>query len=146
MTKRNEHRDRTGCPIACALDIFGDHWTLLIIRNLMFTERHEYKDMLKSDEKISTNILSARLKLLEAEGLISSIPHRDSLRRKLYYLTPKGKDLIHVMTSIVFWSKKHLYDFLDIPKEKKEFLKLGPEVFVQKTLEKLDEWEKENLD
>jgi len=145
MATRTEHRDRSGCPIACALDVFGDHWSLLIIRNLMFTDLHEYKDMLKSDEKISTNILTARLKLLEGEGLISSIPHRESQRRKLYFLTLKGKDLVHVMTSIVFWSQKHLYGFLDIPDEKEEFLKLGPEIFIQKTLERLSHWEKENL-
>jgi len=145
MATRTEHRDRSGCPIACALDIFGDHWSLLIIRNLMFTELHEYKDMLQSEEKISTNILAARLKLLEREGLISSTPHKESQRRKLYYLTEKGKDLVHVMTSIVFWSRKHLYGFLDIPKEKEKFLKLGPEVFIEATLERLSLWEKENL-
>ncbi|OUR96811.1 hypothetical protein A9Q84_10750 [Halobacteriovorax marinus] len=145
MVTRTEHRDRSGCPVACALDIFGDHWSLLVIRNLMFTDLHEYKDMLKSEEKISTNILTARLKLLEGEGLISSTPHKESQRRKLYYLTQKGKDLVHIMTSIVFWSQKHLYEFLDIPNEKEEFLKLGPEVFVQKTLEKLEQWEKENI-
>jgi len=145
MATRNEHRDRSGCPIACALDIFGDHWTLVIIRNLMFTGLHEYKDMLNSEEKISTNILASRLKLLEKEGLVKSTPHRESQRRKLYYLTPKGKDLVHVMTSIVYWSREHLYNFLDIPEEREIILQLGPEVFAERTLERLDAWERENL-
>lgn len=65
-----EHAARSGCPIACTLDIVGDHWTLLIIRDLMFLGLHEYKDMLMKEEGISSNILTDRLKKLERKDLI----------------------------------------------------------------------------
>ncbi|TQV88460.1 winged helix-turn-helix transcriptional regulator [Aliikangiella coralliicola] len=145
MVAKIEHKNRTGCPIACSLDIIGDHWTLLIIRNLMFSERHEYKDMLKAEEQISSSILTTRLSKLEKDGLIASVPHPDSQRRKLYYLTPMGKDLIYVMTDIVLWAKKHLHDFLDIPADKQALLDNDPKKFIDITLENLDHWEKHNL-
>lgn len=145
MVAKIEHRTRTGCPVACALDVVGDHWTLLIIRNLMFLGLHEYKDMLATEEQISSSILSERLKKLEGEGLIASIDHPASKRRKLYYLTPVGKDLIHVMLELVLWSNRHLSEFLKIPKEKKDFLENDPAGFKARVLNELDTWEKEYL-
>jgi DNA-binding HxlR family transcriptional regulator len=145
MVSKIEHKNRTGCPIACSLDILGDHWTLLIIRNLMFLGLHEYKDMLKTEEQISSSILSDRLKKLECEGVIASIPHPDSKRRKLYYLTPNGKDLIHLMIEIVLWANSHLSERLDIPAEKKEILEKNPEKFKVLILQQIQKWEEENL-
>ncbi len=145
MVFKIEHKNRTGCPIACSLDILGDHWTLLVIRNLMFLDLHEYKDMLKTEEKISSSILSDRLKKLECEGVIASIPHPDSKRRKLYYLTPVGKDLIHIMMEIVLWANSHLSERLDIPAEKKKLLKKNPEKFKALILEQIQKWEEEHL-
>ncbi|MEJ2694961.1 MAG: helix-turn-helix domain-containing protein [Candidatus Thiodiazotropha sp.] len=110
MIARVEHKHRTGCPVACSLDIIGDHWTLLVIRNLMFLGLHEYKDMLHTEELISSSILTDRLKKLEQAGLVTSIPHPESGRRKLYYLTAMGKDLIHMMTDLVVWANRHLLD------------------------------------
>lgn len=145
MVSKIEHKNRTGCPIACSLDILGDHWTLLVIRNLMFLDVHEYKDMLKTEEQISSSILSDRLKKLECEGVIASIPHPDSKRRKLYYLTPVGKDLIHLMMEIVLWANSHLSERLDIPAEKKELLEKNPEKFKTLILDKIQKWEEEHL-
>ena len=145
MVSKIEHKNRTGCPIACSLDILGDHWTLLVIRNLMFLGVHEYKDMLKTEEQISSSILSDRLKKLECEGVIASIPHPDSKRRKLYYLTPVGKDLIHIMMEIVLWANSHLSERLDIPAEKKELLENNPEKFKALILAQIQKWEEENL-
>lgn len=145
MVSKIEHKNRTGCPIACSLDILGDHWTLLVIRNLMFLDAHEYKDMLKTEEQISSSILSDRLKKLECEGVIASIPHPDSKRRKLYYLTPVGKDLIHLMMEIVLWANSHLSERLDIPAEKKKLLEKNPEKFKALILDKIQKWEEEHL-
>ncbi len=145
MVAKLEHRNRTGCPIACSLDIIGDHWTLLIIRNLMFIGRHEYKDMLEAEEQISSNILTIRLKKLEEGGLIGAIPHPDSKRRKLYYLKPMGKDLIHMMTDLVLWAQHHLSDYLDIPPEKQKMLEENPDGFKQMTLENLSFLEQQYL-
>jgi DNA-binding HxlR family transcriptional regulator len=145
MVAKTEHKRRTGCPVACSLDVIGDHWTLLIIRNLMFSGVHEYKDMLKSEELISSSLLSARLKEMEENGLIGSVPHPESRRRKLYYLKPMGKDLIYVMVDLVLWSMKYLTEFLVIPKEKMELLQNSPDEFIKITLEQIEAWEKAHL-
>jgi len=145
MVAKIEHRSRSGCPVACALDIVGDHWTLLIVRNLMFLGLHEYKDMLAAEERISSSILSERLKKLEGEGLVASIAHPASKRRKLYFLTPMGKDLVHTMLELVLWSNKRLSPFLDIPEEKKEFLERDPDGFKAHVLSELEDWERQFL-
>ena len=145
MPEKTAHYSRSTCPLACALDLIGDHWTLLVIRDLLFLGRHEYKEMLKAEEGISTNILSDRLKKLEENGLIDSISHPDSARRKLYYLLPKGKDLIHVLTSLAQWSDKHLQDVVDIPPEKRALLLKQPEKLIEIVLHDLQEWENKFL-
>lgn len=145
MVAKTEHRTRTGCPIACSLDILGDHWTLLIIRNLMFLGLHEYKDMLKTEEKISSSILSDRLKKLDLDGLIASVPHPDSRRRKLYYLTPMGKDLLPLMVDLVLWANTYLEKWLNIPEEKKKLLENDPEQFKSIVLGQLQSWESLHL-
>lgn len=145
MVAKVEHKTRTGCPVACALDIIGDHWTLLIIRNLMFLGIHEYKDMLKTEEQISSSILTNRLNKLEREGLVASIAHPDSQRRKLYYLTPMGKSLIHMMTELVIWANGHLEDSVKIPQEKKMLIESDPKKLIELTLTELEKWGQEYL-
>ncbi|MCG7954478.1 MAG: helix-turn-helix domain-containing protein [Candidatus Thiodiazotropha taylori] len=145
MVAKVEHRNRTGCPVACALDIIGDHWTLLIIRNLMFLGLHEYKEMLETEEQISSNILTLRLKMLQEAGLIASTSHPESKRRKLYYLTPTGKDLIHVLVPLVLWSRRNLREHLRIPKDIDHLLETDPQAFLQETLQRLSDWERINL-
>ena len=145
MVQKNEHASRSSCPLACALDLIGDHWTLLIIRDLMFLGRHEYKDMLNAEEGIASNILTDRLKGLEDGGLVSSIPHPESGRRKLYYLLPKGKDLIYVLTHLARWADKHLEDVVSIPPEKREPLLNNPEMMIQGVLQQLEDWENQFL-
>ncbi|MEW8348138.1 MAG: helix-turn-helix domain-containing protein [Candidatus Thiodiazotropha taylori] len=145
MVAKVEHRNRTGCPVACALDIIGDHWTLLIIRNLMFLGLHEYKEMLETEEQISSNILTLRLKMLQEAGLIASASHPESKRRKLYYLTPTGKDLIYVLVPLVLWSRRNLREHLRIPKDIDHLLETDPQAFLQETLQRLSDWERINL-
>ncbi len=145
MVAKTEHRMRSSCPIACSLDILGDHWNLLIIRSLMFAGLHEYKDMLKMPEQISSSILSDRLKKLEAYGIISSIPHPDSGKRKLYYLLPMGKDLIHVMLQLVLWGEAHLGEWVNFPPEILKLIKESPDAFKSHTLKQLQDWEDEYL-
>ena len=145
MVAKIEHRTRTGCPVACTLDIIGDHWTLLIIRNLMFLGLHEYKDMLETEEQISSSILSDRLKKLETQGLIASINHPESKRRKLYYLTDKGKDLIHLMLEMVLWANRNIGVLLKVPEDKITFLRTDPNGFKAFVLNQIEDWEKEYL-
>ncbi len=145
MVQKKTHMEHSGCPVACALDIVGDHWTLLVIRDLLFLGLHEYKEMLAGAEGISSNILTDRLKKLEVNGLIASMPHPESRKRKLYYLTVKGKDLIHTMVQLIRWSEKHLSEHLEIPPEKRNLLVNDPDCFVALILQQLTQWEDENL-
>ena len=92
-------------------------------------------------ESISSNILSDRLKRLEDRGIISSIPHPDSGRRKLYYLLPKGKDLIYVIIQLGRWGEKHLDDVVDIPEDRRNMLVNHPDELIQMTLRNLEKWE-----
>ncbi len=87
--------------------MFGDKWSLLIIRDMLFKEKKTYGDFLNSDEKIATNILADRLALLECGGIISKHNHPDSKAKVLYKLTGKGIDLIPVMIEIILWSEKY---------------------------------------
>ncbi len=98
---------RSACPISTALDIFGDKWSLLIIRDLMFNEKKTYGGFLSSEEKIATNILADRLAILERSEIISRHSHPDSKAKVLYKLTPKGIDLVPVLVEIIAWSEKY---------------------------------------
>lgn len=98
---------RSSCPISTALDIFGDKWSLLIIRDLMFKEKSTYSDFLNSEEKIATNILASRLALLEWGGIISKHKHPEHKLKVIYKLTPKGIDMIPILVEIILWSEKY---------------------------------------
>ena len=142
MAHKKSHCQSTHCPVACALDLIGDHWTLLIIRDLLMWNRHEFSELLEADEGISTNILSDRLKKLQDEGIIDSIPHPASKRRKLIYLTDKGKDLIHVMMDIAVWSNRWLPERSRIPPHLLEMMEGDLEGFKRGILAKLRQWER----
>lgn len=97
----------TGCPVAFALDIFGDRWSLLVIRDLMLRGNETYGEFLDSGEGIATNVLADRLKGLEAEGIIVKSPDPDNRRRNIYRLTQKGLDLAPVIMEMIRWGGKH---------------------------------------
>lgn len=145
MVAKTEHHLRSGCPVACALDIIGDHWSLLVIRDLMFLGRHEYKDMLAGEEGISSNILSDRLAKLEQSGLVSSASHPLSKRRKLYFLTERGKDLVFVLLELSRWSDRHLGERIFIPADRRPLLEMKTEAVAELVRGHLAQWEAENL-
>jgi DNA-binding HxlR family transcriptional regulator len=93
---------RSPCPVACALDIVGDRWTLLVIRDLMFG-RTRFKDLCSSPEGIPTNILSDRLERLLEKGLAEKMPAEDGTKRFAYRLTKKGNALRPVLEAIRDW-------------------------------------------
>lgn len=99
--------NRSDCPISYALDLFGDKWSLLIIRDLVFGQKKFYKEFLQSKEKIATNILSDRLKKLENAGLIKSKVYEKLRTQKEYSLTEKGKDIIPILVEFILWSSKY---------------------------------------
>lgn len=112
-------KKRSECPISCSLDIFGDKWSLLIIRDMMFFNKSTYGDFLKSDERIATNILASRLQGLEENKLIVKLEHPESKAKVLYQLTQKSIDLLPMIVEIHLWAEK----YFDIPVELKTLLK-----------------------
>lgn len=144
MPKLLCHSDSSPCPLSHALDIVGDRWTLLIVRDLMLRNLHEYKDILNSFEGISTNILADRLRRLTDSGLVRSVPHPLSGNRKLYYLTEAGKALIHTLVEISLWSTRHLGS-ARLPPDVAERLEADREGFIHGVLQQLERWEAEHL-
>jgi len=102
-----KQKRRSDCPINFALEIFGDKWSLLVIRDLMFLGKTTYGEFLKGPEGIATNILADRLERLEASGIISKAADPDNGTKFVYSLAERGLDLIPVMLEIVTWSGKH---------------------------------------
>ncbi|WP_417685780.1 winged helix-turn-helix transcriptional regulator [Roseibium sp.] len=106
MVKKSQKYD-SGCPIAYGLDVFGDQWSLLIIRDMALKGARTYGEFLEGWEGISTNILANRLKHLEDTGLITRERDPDNWRSYIYELTPKGRDLAPVIAEIILWSGKY---------------------------------------
>ena len=98
---------RSGCPLNASVEMLGDRWSLLIIRDMMLRGFRSYKEFLESYEGIATNILADRLRKLEAYGVI--VPERDPSdgRKVIYRLTAKGIDLAPVMSEMVLWAAAH---------------------------------------
>ncbi len=98
---------RSGCPVSIALDVFGDKWSLLIVRDLMVKGFRQYKEFLGSGEGIATNILADRLKKLEAAGIVQAEADESDARKLNYRLTEKGIDLAPVLLELLVWSARH---------------------------------------
>ncbi|MDV6376160.1 winged helix-turn-helix transcriptional regulator [Deinococcus arenicola] len=97
-------KPRSGCPVSLGLDIFGDKWTLLIVRDLMFNGKRHYREFLQSAEGISSNILADRLKLLLSEGIVIKADDPSHLQKVVYSLTEKGIALLPILMQISAWS------------------------------------------
>jgi len=99
---------RCQCPISSALDIIGDKWTLLIIRDMIFDHKKTFKDFSSSAESIASNILSARLKMLEEVGIIRKGKLEGNQKSNIYTLTEKGLGLLAVIAEITLWSDENV--------------------------------------
>ena len=102
-----EVKKRSDCPISQTLDVIGDKWSLLIIRDMMFDKKSTYGDFLKSAEGIATNILASRLQNLEDNNLIVKLEHPESKAKFLYKLTEKAIDLLPIIVEIHLWADKN---------------------------------------
>jgi DNA-binding HxlR family transcriptional regulator len=98
---------RSHCPINFGLETFGDKWTLLILRDIIFRGKSTYGEFLKSEEKIATNILAARLEHLEDEGVLKKLEDSEDARRSKFVLTEKGIDLTSLLFEMMVWSEKY---------------------------------------
>jgi DNA-binding HxlR family transcriptional regulator len=105
--KKPSPQRRSGCPLNASVEVLGDRWSLLIIRDMMLRGFRNYKEFLESYEGIATNILADRLRRLEAHGIITTEPDPSDGRKRIYSLTTKGIDLAPVLTEMVLWAAGH---------------------------------------
>jgi DNA-binding HxlR family transcriptional regulator len=98
---------RSACAVANSLDILGDKWSLLVVRDLLHGKR-TFGELAHSPEGIPTNLLADRLKRLESGGIVTSTPYQERPVRYAYTLTPKGSALGEVLLAFVHWGKQHI--------------------------------------
>ncbi len=102
---------RCKCPITSALDIIGDKWSLVVIKQMLFEGKSTFKDFVDSTESIATNILSTRLKMLENYGIIDKVKLPTNQKTNIYTLTEKGLALTPVLMELTLWSKYNIQEF-----------------------------------
>ena len=105
--KKARPKRRSGCPLNASVEILGDRWSLLIIRDMMLRGFRSYKEFLESYERIATNILADRLRKLIAHGIITTARDQSDGRKLIYSLTAKGINLAPVLTEMVLWAARH---------------------------------------
>ena len=98
---------RSDCPVACALDLIGDKWTLIVLRDLIMVRKRYFQELLEGNEGIATNILASRLRLLEAAGMVTRRADPAQARRVIYAPTEKALDLLPVLIELMRWSMKY---------------------------------------
>jgi DNA-binding HxlR family transcriptional regulator len=102
--RKAAYKRRSGCPLNASVEMLGDRWSLLIIRDMMLLGYRTFKEFLHSHERIASNILADRLLRLENYGIIASARDPSDGRRQIYSLTPKGLGLAPVLTEMVLWA------------------------------------------
>ena len=107
MSSRADPSARSGCPISIFLETFGDRWSLLIVRDMMFSGFCTFKQFASAGEGIATNILADRLERLEQAGIIHRLQDPDDRRKLIYRLTSKGMDLAPMLVEMVIWAARH---------------------------------------
>jgi DNA-binding HxlR family transcriptional regulator len=137
--KKLAPKRRSGCPLNASVEILGDRWSLLIIRDMMLRGFRTYKEFLESYERIATNILADRLRRLEAHGILSTARDPSDGRKLIYSLTAKGIDLAPVLTEMVLWAAAHEETANQelvrvMQKDKKRFLAAARHRWAEKTL------------
>ena len=105
-----ETKFRCNCPFTSALDIIGDKWMLVIMKQMLIENKQTFKDFTESDESIATNILTTKLKQLEEFGIILKTKLPNNKKSNIYLLTEKGLALIPVIVELGIWSDNHLRD------------------------------------
>ena len=99
---------RSECPVGKALDLLGDRWTLLVVRDMAIHGARTYNDFLESPERIPTNTLASRLKRLEDTGIVDKKPYQQNPPRYTYELTEKGRAVLPVLRALRDWSEEYI--------------------------------------
>ena len=109
--------ERSECPVTNTLDLIGDKWTLLVIRDMLFFKKKSFNEFLESPEGIATNILTERLKRLEEHGIIKKRPYTKAPVRYEYILTRRGEDLRPLLMEMIRWGNTHIKGTMVPPKK-----------------------------
>jgi DNA-binding HxlR family transcriptional regulator len=107
VPRRHKLKRRSGCPVSISLELLGDRWSLLIVRDMMIRGFRTFKEFQESGEGIATNILADRLSRLEKAGIVTSQVDENDARRLNYRLTKKGIDLAPVLLELLVWGSRH---------------------------------------
>jgi len=123
---------RCQCPISSALDIIGDKWTLLIVRDMLFDHKKTFKDFSNSVESIASNILSSRLKMMEEMGIITKSKMEGNQKSYIYTLTEKGVGLLPVIAEITLWSDENVRELNPtMVKEDYQYVRTNKQEFLE---------------
>lgn len=128
---------RCQCPITSAIDIIGDKWILVIIKQMLIEDKKTFKDFTESDEAIATNILSSKLKCLEEYGMITKTQLPDNKKTNIYLLTDKGLALTPIIVELSIWSDENVRELNPIMRESPEIaiMKSDKNTFISMILE-----------
>ena len=121
-----DYKFRCKCPITSAIDILGDKWILVIIKQMLIEDSMSFKDFIESDEAIATNILSSKLKCLEELGIIIKKQLPDNKKTNLYLLTVKGLALTPIIVELSIWSDENV-------RELNKIMRDSPEIAIMKS-------------
>ena len=123
---------RCSCPITSAIDMIGDKWSLVVIKNMLLFNLKTFKDLSETNEKIATNILASRLKALEAKGFITKTKPANNKKTNIYLLTDKGLSLIPIIIELAIWGDTNLNEIhTSLNRDNPiEYIKLNKEKFV----------------
>lgn len=108
---------RSECPIAGALDLLGDRWTLLVLRDVLLLGKSRFQEFQESPEGISSNTLTERLERLECHGLLAREVYQERPQRHRYVATPKGRDLLPLLREAALWGMRHVPGTMQLPEE-----------------------------
>jgi DNA-binding HxlR family transcriptional regulator len=122
MATRNEG-PRSYCPINLSLEVFGDSWTLLILRDMMFAGKRHFREMLQSDEHISSNILADRLKMLVEQGVLTKTDDPSHKQKAVYSLTEKGIALLPIIVQIGAWGTRYVPESRNLDAPSRAFIR-----------------------
>src|SRR5215469_15061212 len=134
MGKAKSDCRQSGCPVAFALDTFGDRWSILVVRDMILVGKKYYGEFLESPEHIASNILAERLKRLEEARVITKKPDPENQKKYVYELTQKGVDLLPLVLDAVIWGSKYVPEN-STPKEFLRRLKKDRDAVTQEILE-----------
>ena len=115
MGKAKHGCRQSGCPVAYGLDVFGDKWTLVVVRDMVLKGKRYFNELLVTREKMASNILADRLKRLAEERVITKTQDPENASRFIYELTPKGKELIPLLLEVLRWGAKHVPNSDPVP-------------------------------